>query len=95
MLDAGELPDWVMRMMGHEIPQMIHERYYSYIKNYQRDDDKEFMENIYNSSKDKKIKETDEKRASKQSINFPINLTSYMSLTPRMTPKIIRKKLNY
>jgi len=29
MLDAGELPGWVQRMMGHETLQMIHDRYYS------------------------------------------------------------------
>jgi hypothetical protein len=38
MLDAGELPGLVQRMMGHETLQMIHEKYYSNIKNYQRDD---------------------------------------------------------
>jgi hypothetical protein len=27
---------------------MIHERYYSYIKNYQRDDGAAFMNNVYN-----------------------------------------------
>jgi hypothetical protein len=37
---------------------MIHERYYSYIKNYQSDDGKAFMENVYNSGKDKAIEET-------------------------------------
>jgi integrase len=52
MLDAGELPGWVQRMMGHETLQMIHERYYSYIKNYQRDDGKAFMDNVYNAGKD-------------------------------------------
>jgi integrase len=49
MLDAGELPGWVQRMMGHETLQMIHERYYSYIKNYQRADGSAFMEKVYNS----------------------------------------------
>ena len=48
MLDAGELPGWVQRMMGHETLQMIHERYYSYIKNYQRADGSAFMEKVYN-----------------------------------------------
>jgi hypothetical protein len=37
---------------------MIHERYYSYIKNYQRDDGKAFMENVYNTSQDKPTDET-------------------------------------
>ncbi len=36
------------KMMGHETLQMIHERYYSYIKNYQRDDGSAFMQNVYN-----------------------------------------------
>ena len=49
MLDAGELPGWVQKMMGHETLQMIHERYYSYIKNYQRADGSAFMERIYKS----------------------------------------------
>jgi len=39
-------------MMGHETLQMIHERYYPYIKNYQRDEGKAFMENVYNAGKD-------------------------------------------
>jgi hypothetical protein len=60
MLDAGELPGWVQRMMGHETLQMIHEKYYSYIKNYQRDDGKAFMENVYNGSKDKPVDDADE-----------------------------------
>jgi hypothetical protein len=34
--------------------QIIHEKYYSYIKNYQRDDGKAFMENVYNAGKDEK-----------------------------------------
>jgi hypothetical protein len=33
---------------------MIHERYYSYIKNYQRDDGKAFMDNVYNAGKEEK-----------------------------------------
>jgi hypothetical protein len=37
---------------------MIHERYYSYIKNYQRDDGKAFMDNVYNNAKDKPNDET-------------------------------------
>jgi len=50
MLDAGEIPGWVQKMMGHESIKMILERYYSYIKNYQRDDGSAFMENVYNPS---------------------------------------------
>ena len=34
-------------MMGHESLKMILERYYSYIKNYKRDDGSAFMENVY------------------------------------------------
>lgn len=47
MLDAGELPGWVQKMMGHESLKMILEKYYSYIKNYQRDDGSAFMENVF------------------------------------------------
>ncbi|MFC1868366.1 tyrosine-type recombinase/integrase [Thermodesulfobacteriota bacterium] len=50
MLDAGELPGWVQKMMGHETLQMIMDRYYSFIKNYQRDDGSAFMENVYHPS---------------------------------------------
>lgn len=53
MLDAGEQPGWVARMMGHTNLKMIHERYYSYIKNYQRDDGAAFMKNVY--SKTEKV----------------------------------------
>jgi integrase len=53
MLDAGELPGWVQRMMGHETLQMIHDRYYSYIKNYQREDGSAFMKNVYQSDLEK------------------------------------------
>ncbi len=56
MLDAGELPGWVQHMMGHETLQMIHEKYYSHVKNYQREDGSAFVENVYapsvNSTKD-------------------------------------------
>ena len=47
MLDAGELPGWVQKMMGHETLQMIHEKYYAHIKNYRRDDGSAFMANVY------------------------------------------------
>ncbi len=63
MISPGKNLYWVQRMMGHETLQMIHEQYYSYIKNYQRDDGKAFMENVYNNAKDKKIEEIDEKVA--------------------------------
>lgn len=47
MLDGGEHPGWVAKMMGHVNLKMIHEHYYSYIKNYQRDDGSTFMEKVY------------------------------------------------
>ncbi len=62
MLDAGELPGWVQTMMGHETLKMILERYYSYIKNYQRDDGSAFMEQVYKpsiSEADSGVKETE------------------------------------
>ncbi len=61
MLDGGELPGWVQKMMGHETLQMIHDRYYSYIKNYQRDDGSAFMENVYNAINNQKTDDTEEK----------------------------------
>jgi integrase len=61
MLDGGELPGWVQKMMGHETLQMIHDRYYSYIKNYQRDDGSAFMENVYSPVKQKSEKVSDPK----------------------------------
>lgn len=48
MLDAGEHPGWVQKMMGHETMQMIYEKYYSYIKSYGRDEGSSFMEKVYN-----------------------------------------------
>ncbi len=51
MLDAGELPGWVQGMMGHSSMKMILERYYSHIQNYQRDDGRTFMENVFSPSK--------------------------------------------
>ena len=47
MLDAGELPGWVQQMMGHETLQMIHENYYSHIRNYRRTDGNSFMQKVY------------------------------------------------
>lgn len=71
MLDAGELPGWVQKMMGHESMKMILERYYSYIKNYQRDDGSAFMDNVYNPS----VKEADEiPDTDKKNENFTPNL---------------------
>jgi len=48
MLDAGEHPGWVQKMMGHETMQMIYEKYYSYIKSYDRDEGSAFMEKVFN-----------------------------------------------
>jgi integrase len=50
MLDAGKQPGWADRMMGHVKLKMIHERYYSYIKNYKRDDGAAFMNNVCDSN---------------------------------------------
>lgn len=50
MLDAGEHPGWVQKMMGHETMQMIYEKYYSYIRNYERDEGSAFMEKVFNST---------------------------------------------
>ena len=33
--------------MGHKTLQMIHENYYSYIKDYRKDEGSEFMEKVY------------------------------------------------
>ena len=71
MLDAGELPGWVQKMMGHESLKMILERYYSYIKNYQRDDGSAFMEKVYNPSLKEINKTSDEDEKSE---NFTPNL---------------------
>jgi hypothetical protein len=51
----------VQRMMGRETLQMIRERYFSYINNYQIDDGNAFMENVYNARKDEKVEEVVEK----------------------------------
>jgi len=71
MLDGGELPGWVQKMMGHESLKMILERYYSYIKNYQRDDGSAFMDNVYNPSLKQDNETPDE---GKKSENFTPNL---------------------
>jgi len=38
------------KMMGHETLQMIYEKYYSYIKNYERDEGSAFMDKVFNPS---------------------------------------------
>jgi len=55
MLDAGEHPGWVQKMMGHETMQMIYEKYYSYIKNYDRDEGSAFMERVFTVQTDQQI----------------------------------------
>jgi len=47
MLDSGEHPGWVHRMMGHVNMKMIYERYYKYIKNYRNSDGEAFMSNAF------------------------------------------------
>ena len=49
MLDAGEHPGWVQKMMGHETMQMIYENYYSYIRDYGKGEGSAFMEKVFNS----------------------------------------------
>jgi len=71
MLDAGELPGWVQQMMGHETLQMIHEKYYSHIKNYQRDDGSAFMEKVY---KPRTGSNEDASKSDKKCENFTPNL---------------------
>ena len=53
MLDAGEHIGWVARQAGHTSPKMILERYYSYIKNYQAEDEQKFLERVYKANSEK------------------------------------------
>jgi integrase len=71
MLDGEELPGWVQKMMGHETLQMIYERYYSYIKNYKRDDGSAFMENVYEPSRKRSEKPSEKGEVQE---NFTPNL---------------------
>lgn len=48
MLDAGVLPGYVMKQMGHTSLKMIYDHYYTYIKGYERDEGKIFMDKVYN-----------------------------------------------
>jgi len=91
MLDGGELPGWVQRMMGHETLQMIHERYYSYIKNYQRKDGSAFMENVYQPSLEssEKVQNTGNKTE-----NFTPNLHQNKNgelVAKTNSPKMLKK----
>jgi len=88
MLDAGELPGWVQQMMGHETLQMIHDRYYLYIKNYRRDDGSAFMENVYNVSKSLELNDVDEKGAP----NVP-QMENGESAAPTNSPKSLSNNL--
>jgi hypothetical protein len=47
-------------MMGHESLKMILERYYSFIKNYERDDGLAFMEKVYRPSQNHQKQEEGE-----------------------------------
>ena len=74
MLNGGELPGLVQKMMGHEILKMILERYYSYIKNYERDDGLAFMEKVYRPSQNRqKPEERKEGTAKNLTPNLPQN----------------------
>jgi integrase len=74
MLDGGELPGWVQKMMGHESLKMILERYYSYIKNYERDDGQAFMEKVYRPSQNhQNLEEGKEGTAKNLTPNLPQN----------------------
>ena len=71
--------------MGHETLQMIHEKYYSYIKNYQRDDGSAFMEKVYRPLKGSSAHELDTTMVSE---NFIPNLhqTKNGELAPNAKP---------
>ena len=58
MLDAGEHPGWVQKMMGHETMQIIYEKYFSYIKNYDRDKGSAFMERVFSTKIEQQIEES-------------------------------------
>ena len=47
MLDAGELAGWIQRMTGLLRLKTLLEWYYSVLKNYQRDDGKACMDNVF------------------------------------------------
>ncbi len=47
MLNAGVLPGYVMKQMGHSSLKMIYNHYYTYIKGYERDEGKIFMDRVY------------------------------------------------
>jgi len=79
MLDAGEHPGWVQKMMGHETLQTIYEKYYSYIKNYERDKGSAFMEKVFLPSAQPPKNETD---SDQSALNF----------TPAFTPNNIGER---
>ena len=60
--------------MGHESLKMILERYYSYIKNYERDDGLAFMEKVYGPSQNHQEQEEGEGGTAKNlTPNLPQN----------------------
>jgi len=63
MLDSGEHPGWVYRMMGHANMKMIYERYYKYIKNYQNNDGESFMGNAFDPCLEKMKKDSTKKES--------------------------------
>lgn len=48
MLNAGVLPGYVMKQMGHTSLKMIYDHYYTYIKGYERNEGEVFMDKVYN-----------------------------------------------
>ena len=94
MLDAGELPGWVQGMMGHESLQMIHDRYYSHIKNYERDDGSAFMEKVYQASSNgaEKASETPENL---QKVNTKVNTIKKRESGPMPNSPVSLNKKNY
>jgi hypothetical protein len=66
---------------------MIHERYYSDIKNYQRDDGKAFMENVYNAAKNEKVDRKEEKVVSVEcnELVTSVNLVNNVLRKPHVT----------
>jgi integrase len=50
MLNAGVLPGYVMKQMDHTSLKMTHDHYYTYIKGYERDEGKIFMDRVYTPS---------------------------------------------
>lgn len=47
MLDAGEMPDWLKALMGHESLKMILEPYFRILKTINLNNGSAFMESVY------------------------------------------------